>query len=115
MTNVEHYVSPSLMEDESTITARGQTTIPRSVRNVLGVSKGEKLHYSLNSHGEVVLSGPKNFGDPAISSFINFLAEDIKSHPERLQTMNPQLFNRIENLTSGIDVDLDSPLKEEDE
>ena len=40
---------------ESTITTRGQTTVPRDVRNVLALRPGDKLRYLILEGGEVRL------------------------------------------------------------
>ncbi|WP_375261904.1 AbrB/MazE/SpoVT family DNA-binding domain-containing protein [Palleronia sp.] len=38
---------------ESGVTAKGQTTLPRSVRQALGVSPGDRLRYLVLDGGEV--------------------------------------------------------------
>ncbi len=38
---------------ESTITAKGQTTLPKSVRAALGLQPGDKLRYLIREDGEV--------------------------------------------------------------
>lgn len=38
---------------ESTITAKGQTTLPKPVRAALGLQPGDKLRYLLRDDGEV--------------------------------------------------------------
>ena len=40
---------------ESTITARGQTTLPSAVRQALGLKPGDRLRYVLLDDGEVRL------------------------------------------------------------
>ena len=53
--------------------------------------------------------------DPVLNAFLEFLARDITSHPERLQAVDTALLARIDTLTRGIDIDLDQPLAEDDE
>lgn len=43
------------MIGESTLTARGQTTLPRSVRQALGLRPGDRVRYVLLDGGEVRL------------------------------------------------------------
>jgi len=43
------------------------------------------------------------------------MARDIASHPERLQAVDAAFVQRIQSLTSGIEVDLDAPLSADDE
>ena len=38
---------------ESTITAKGQTTVPRDIRAALGLKPGDKLRYLLLGDGQV--------------------------------------------------------------
>ena len=38
---------------ESTLTAKGQTTVPKSVRAALGLRPGDKLRYLVLDNGEV--------------------------------------------------------------
>jgi antitoxin PrlF len=39
----------------STLTAKGQTTIPKGVRDTLGVKAGDQLEFIVRPDGEVVL------------------------------------------------------------
>ncbi|MDH5752861.1 MAG: type II toxin-antitoxin system PrlF family antitoxin [Deltaproteobacteria bacterium] len=102
---------------ESTLTDRYQTTVPKTVRQALGVGKRDKLHYSIRPNGEVVLTRVEanRESDPLLTRFLDFLANDIASHPERLQALEPGFVQRIKTLVSGIDVDLDAPLSVDDE
>lgn len=38
---------------ESTITAKGQTTVPKDIRAALGLKPGDKLHYLVLDDGQV--------------------------------------------------------------
>lgn len=40
---------------ESTITVKGQTTLPKSVRQVLGLGPGDRLRYVILDNGQVRL------------------------------------------------------------
>lgn len=104
------------LEIESTLTDRYQTTVPESVRRVLKLGKRDKIHYSILPDGEVLLTRaePKEEEDPAIASFLDFLARDIADHPENLRTIPQELINRIDRLVGDIDVDLDAPLPPEE-
>ena len=56
-------------------------------------------HRSLPDHpeGEVVLTraNPVEAEDPLLGEFLNFLASDIASHPERLQPLDIGLVSRV--------------------
>lgn len=105
------------LETESTLTDRYQTTVPETVRRALKLRKRDKLHYSIRPNGEVVLSRmPKqDEADPVLGRFLDFLADDITSHPERIQAIDAALVERIRSLVGNVDVDLDAPLSDDDE
>jgi antitoxin PrlF len=105
------------LEAESTLTDRYQTTVPETVRRALRLKKRDKIHYTIRSSGEVVLTRAvdADADDPVLGQFLDFLAHDIAAHPERLQSFDEQFVQRIQSLVGGIDADLDAPLSEADE
>lgn len=48
----------------STLTSKGQVTIPKEVRELLGVKEGDRLVFRLDEHGNVVVQpeGPGSLG-----------------------------------------------------
>lgn len=105
------------LETESTLTDRYQTTVPETVRRALKLGKRDKIHYSIRQNGEVVLTRatPAEEEDALLGQFLGFLAQDIASHPERLQALDPALVHRIQSLVGGVEVDLDAALPEDGE
>jgi len=98
----------ALLEEISTITAKGQTTIPKSVRQALGVDYGGRIAFRVDEkRGVTVYRAGDEHDDPAIDGFLAFLAKDIERRPEALKPLSPTLVKRIEALTKGIRVDLD--------
>jgi antitoxin PrlF len=107
---------PATLEVESTLTDRYQTTVPETVRRALRLGKRDKIHYTIRPDGEVVLTRVVAADDdPVLGQFLGFLARDIAGHPERLQSIDTGLVQRIQSLVGGIDVDLDTPLSADDE
>ncbi len=108
---------PATLEVESTLTDRYQTTVPETVRRALRLGKRDKIHYTIRPGGEVVLTRveAREVDDPVLGQFLSFLVRDIANHPERLQAIDSTLVQRIQSLTSGINIDLDAPLSMEDE
>lgn len=104
-------------EVESTLTDRYQTTVPETVRRALKLGKRDKIHYTIRASGEVVLTRAKTSGpdDPVLSQFLDFLAQDIARHPERLQVVNADLAHRLQSLVGCVDVDLEAALSADDE
>jgi antitoxin PrlF len=96
----------TVLEETSTITAKGQTTIPKSVRQALGVDYGGKIAFRVDERGVSVHRADAETDDPAIGSFLDFLARDIEHRPEAIEALSPALAARIKALTSGIDVHL---------
>ncbi|MBO3458931.1 type II toxin-antitoxin system PrlF family antitoxin [Aetokthonos hydrillicola Thurmond2011] len=101
---------------ESTLTDRYQTTVPDCVRKVLGLNKRDKIRYTIQSDGKVVISrADETDNDPILEQFLNFLARDMEKNPHHLQALNPDLVSHIQSLVAEVDVDLDAPLCDEDE
>ena len=105
------------LEVESTLTDRYQTTVPETVRRALRLGKRDKIHYTILPEGGVMITraNATETNDPALAPFLDFLARDIATHPERLQAIDPAFIQRMQALVEGIDVDLDTPLSDEDE
>ena len=101
---------------ESTLTDRYQTTIPDPVRKALGLNKRDKISYTIQSDGKVVISrANQTENDPILGKFLNFLARDMEKNPQHLKAVNADLVNRVQSLVSEVDLDLDAPLLEENE
>ncbi len=101
---------------ESTLTDRYQTTVPEPVRKALGLNKRDKIRYTVQPDGQVVLSrAEQTEGDPILGQFLNFLARDIEKNPQHLKAISADLVSRAQSLVAGIEVDLDAPLSDEDE
>ena len=106
----------SILVSESTLTDRYQTTIPDAVRKVLHLGKREKIRYTIQNDGNVLLSRVgQELTDPALGSFLNFLAKDIQQHPHHVQAVSQELVSHIQGLVGAVNVDLDAPLHDEDD
>lgn len=69
---------PSIHE-EATLTSKGQITLPKAIRQALGVTTGSKVAFELRG-GEVVVTRVEvEHSDPAISAFLGLLEADIHS------------------------------------
>lgn len=79
---------------ESTLSARGQTAIPSSIRRHLGLEGGGKIEYEIDDEGRVVIS-PKLESDatasadddPALRPFLSLLEKDIQQNPDQLEPL----------------------------
>ena len=98
---------------EAALTDRYQTTVPQPVRRALGLHKRDRIRFAFRANGEVVLqrvSPDPSEEDPALAPFLALLEKDIASHPERLQPIGADLVQRLQDLVSAIEVDLDEVL-----
>jgi len=53
--------------------------------------------------------------DPALGAFLDFLARDMASHPERLRSLEPGIRKRARSLISKVKVHLEVRLLPENE
>ncbi len=101
----------ALLEEISTITAKGQTTIPKPVRQVLGVDYGGRIAFRVDEHhGVTVHRADDEHDDPVIDGFLAFLAKDIERRPEAVTALSPELAKRIATLIKGVAVNLDEAI-----
>jgi len=107
----------AILDAESTLTDRYQTTVPEPIRRVLGLHKADRIRYSVVSDGSVRLSraGEKQEQDPVMVSFLGFLAKDIQANPRNVAPLSPDLIKRISSLTEGVEFDLNERLSPDDE
>lgn len=105
-----------LLEAEATLTERYQTTVPTAVRQALHLQKHDKIVYKIADDGRVFLERGGDAAkedDPVIGEYLNFLARDIAAGNVRAVT--PELVDRVKALVGDLQVDLDAPLRPDDE
>ncbi len=96
---------------QSSVTERFQTTIPKGVREALGLRRGDTLAYEVRGEEVVVRRRPEKEGeDPVLVAFLDLLERDIAAHPERLQRVADALVQRGRELVDGVEIDLDAAL-----
>lgn len=102
----------ALLKEESTITAKGQTTIPKAVRQVLGVDYGGRIAFRIDDQHRVYVERvTEETSDPVVDGFLAFLARDMAAHPgTSIVALPAALRDRIAALTEGMDVDLDAEI-----
>lgn len=100
----------TLVYERSKITAKGQTTVPKAVRQALGVSYGGEIAYVVDEGGRVSLVAAQGETDPVIDGFLTFLARDMAKNPVYLTPFPPALADRMAALTAGMSVDLDEEI-----
>jgi antitoxin PrlF len=100
-----------VVEEICTITAKGQTTIPKTVRQALGVGYGARIAFRIENGTVTVHPANDDLTDPALAPFLDLLARDIASRPETLVALPKALLARIERLTAGVTSDPDAPIE----
>jgi antitoxin PrlF len=65
------------IEEISTITAKGQTTVPKAVRQALGVTYGGQIAFRIENGRVSVVNPEVEHRDPALASFLKVLEKDI--------------------------------------
>lgn len=69
----------NIQEQQATLTSKGQITLPKFVRQALGVGTGSKVTFELRGDEIVVTRAEAEHEDPAIGAFLNLLARDIEA------------------------------------
>jgi antitoxin PrlF len=103
-----------ILQAESTLTNRYQTTIPEAIRNSLHLNKHDKITYTIQADGKVLMSRATQ-DDPVLGEFLTLLADDIKNNPNHVRVISPQLVDRVKGLISKVEIDLDAPLDAKDD
>jgi bifunctional DNA-binding transcriptional regulator/antitoxin component of YhaV-PrlF toxin-antitoxin module len=67
----------AIIEETSTITAKGQTTGPKALRQALGVDCGGKIAYRIEK-GRVTVHNPEaEHHDPTTAAFLGLIEKDF--------------------------------------
>lgn len=70
----------SIVHETATVTAKGQITLPRTIRRALGADVGARVAFELHDDGRIVVSrADAEHEDPAIGAFLDLLAGDIRA------------------------------------
>src|SRR5262245_17547554 len=102
---------PPVLERTSTITEKGQTTVPKPIRDALGVSYGGRIVFRVDEHGVSLRPAEEDGDDPILESFLNLLADDMRKRPGALSEIPAALAQRIQTLIEGGEVHLDEEIK----
>jgi antitoxin PrlF len=102
----------ALLKEESTITAKGQTTVPKAVRQALGVDYGGRIAFFVDdAHRVYIERATEEVSDPVVNRFLEFLAHDMTRHPgTSIVPLPATLRDRMAALVGNMDVDLDAEI-----
>ena len=98
----------STIHEVATLTSKGQITLPKSIRQALGLDVGGKLAFDLTG-SQVVVSRVEQQAheDPAIAGFLSLLEKDIQT--------GQHLSGLPESLVRSMSAALNSPATLDDE
>lgn len=94
----------------ATITSKGQITLPKSIRQALGVDYGSKIAFDLLGSQVIVTRADESINeDPAIGEFLNLLEADIRNgrHLSNLPAELTQAMQKLINQPIDIDKDIE--------
>ena len=70
----------SIIHEVAKMTAKGQITLPKAIRQALRVDVGSMVAFELQDGGQVVVSrADAEHEDPVITGFLDLLARDIQT------------------------------------
>jgi len=103
--HMHYHIHMDENELESSLTDRYQTTVPARIRKLLGLNKRDKLEWILDESGGVRVTkrNPDELehADPTLDAWLDFLANDMAKHPERLVPLTPEMYEDIVAELSG--------------
>jgi len=106
-----------VVEEICTITAKGQTTVPKAVRQALGVGYGGRIAFRVEDGSVTIhaLMSKDENEDPALLPFLSLLVADLTVRPaDAVRAITPALAARLEALGGEIGkVDPDDPIEGE--
>ncbi len=97
------------IEEISTITAKGQTTVPKVVRQSLGVDCGGKIAFRIEEGCVTVFNPEAGHHDPALAAFLQLLEKDIEAG-RNLRDLPAGLAAAMRRAMKEVRVDLDEVL-----
>ncbi|WP_425483705.1 type II toxin-antitoxin system PrlF family antitoxin [Azoarcus taiwanensis] len=98
----------SSIHELATLTSKGQITLPKSIRQALGVDTGGKVAFELRGGEVVVTRAEFEHEDPAIGAFLGLLEADIRAG-RHLQSL-PDDLARAMLANAGHAVNLDEEI-----
>lgn len=93
-----------VLERDAKVTGQGQTTVPAPVRERLGVVPGDHITFAVDERGTVTVRRTDD-ADPAINSFLEFLALDMERRPHAIRPLTESLESRLRSLVGHIEID----------
>ena len=100
-----------MLEEVSTITAKGQTTVPKAVRKILGIEPGDKIAFHVDGQRVTLVPVGEDHEDPVVGKFLAFIARDIERRPEAVKPLSRDFAARMAALSKGKRVDHEASIE----
>lgn len=96
------------IHEVATITSKGQITLPKPIRQALGVDYGGKVAFDLRGSQVIVTRADESaHDDPAIESFLTLLEKDIRSGQRLCALPDDVVKAMLATLTNPVDLNAD--------
>ncbi len=102
----------TIIEEISTITAKGQTTVPKAVRQALGLDYGGKIAYHIEDGRVVIHNAEAEHSDPALAAFLGLIEKEIAAG-HALHDLPPELAAAMRRLIVEVPVELDTEIEDD--
>ena len=100
----------SIIHEVATMTAKGQITVPKPIRQALGADTGTKVRFELRENGQVVVSrAGAEHEDPAIRAFLDLIETEIEAGRGVEEIPDDVAQEMLEH--AELDIDLDEPIE----
>lgn len=93
------------IEQTARLTSKGQTTVPKAVRQALGLAPGDRVTWQVTGNRVVLTKSQptEDHADPAIRAFLAFLERDIRAGNLGAE-LPPDLAEKVDALLAmGVD------------
>ena len=100
----------SIIREVATMTAKGQITVPKAIRQALGADTGTKVAFELHENGQAVVSrADVGHEDPAIRGFLGLIEREIEAGRGVADIPDGVARRMLEH--AELDIDLDEPIE----
>ena len=95
------------IHEQATLTSKGQITLPKAIRQALGVTAGAKVSFELRGNEVVVTRADAGHDDPDIGAFLALLEADIRQGKHVGSLSDDLARAMLANLEHPVDLDED--------
>jgi antitoxin PrlF len=99
----------NVVEETSTITAKGQTTIPKAVRQALGVDCGDKIAFRIEGGRVTVRNAETEHRDPVLVAYLRLIEKDVAAG--KMRDLPAGVSAAMRRAMKEVRVDLDADLE----